>query len=464
MGKMAAVDLGSSSIKGCVIDLPSGAMGAIRQVPFPERLPHSSARRFEVDLQQIVECTIRLLTMLIEEEPAVNSIWCCSQMGGLVLTDPHGLPLSQYLSWRDQRLLDATTRPYRRAGAPSIWSQFTSLTTKEDLWHNGHELQLGSTTALLYALNEIQVLPAQPFLAMQLGDFVVAQLTHSVPRTHVTMALGTIDLETGERMFDWFDRLGLRDVSWPAIADLREPLGNFRYGGRKIPCYAAIGDHQAALFGVGLDGGALSINVSTGSQVSCVTTDLLRGDYQTRPYGDGRFLNTITHLPAGRALNGLVSLLCELADADGHPVGDPWRLIERAAQKASEASRVGDLVDAAHSALPGAANPLEMEITFFAGPLGDSGRIENVRLENLHVGDWFLAAYRSMARNYRQCADRICGDTHPQAILFSGGFMQRSPCLKQMIAEQFNAPATVVEGEEETLRGLYRFASFNGCK
>lgn len=442
MRKMVAIDLGSSSIKGCAIDLESGAMETIHQIPFPDRLPHSDARRFEVDLHEVVSRTSSLLDKLLDEHRSIESIWFCSQMGGLVLADSKGSPLSHYFSWRDQRLIEEDVP------GDSTWTRLRNRTLESDLWRSGNELQLGSTVALLFWLKERNQLPSQPVFAMQLGDSVASQLTHSPPRTQSTMALGTLDLETGERHHEWFERLGLTDVAWPTLLTTVEPVGYYSHGQRKIECYPAFGDHQSALAGVGLEEGQLSINVSTGSQVSRLTRALARGNYQTRPSGDGRFLNTITHLPAGRALNGLVELLCELPRSEGHPVQNPWTLIERAVDRALNQELLASQP----------TDPLEMKITFFAGPLGDSGHVSNIRLENLHVGHWFLAAYRSMARNYRECADRILGEQCPQSILFSGGFVQRSPRLKQLIAEQFEVPTKVIEGEEETLRGLLQMA------
>ena len=69
------------------------------------------------------------------------------------------------------------------------------------------------------------------------------------------------------------------------------------------------------------------------------------GDYQTRPFFDGRFLATITHIPAGRSLNALVGLLSELAEAQGLSLADPWPYIVREAGEASETGEARMRVD-----------------------------------------------------------------------------------------------------------------------
>jgi hypothetical protein len=71
-----------------------------------------------------------------------------------------------------------------------------------------------------------------------------------------------------------------------------------------IPCYVPVGDQQCALFGSLLAENELSLNISTGCQVSMISR-LEFGDYQVRPYF-GKHIKTVTHIPAGRSLNALM--------------------------------------------------------------------------------------------------------------------------------------------------------------
>src|SRR5262249_48344847 len=139
---------------------------------------------------------------------------------------------------------------------------------------------------------------------------------------------------------DWhreaFAALGLDRLAWPRIERAHAALGMLRADyaaatNARIPCYAGIGDHQCALLGVGLDERELSINVSTGSQVSRLARSALAGEFQVRQYFDGLLLETITHLPAGRSLDALLALLTELPRAAGNDISDPWTYIARQA-------------------------------------------------------------------------------------------------------------------------------------
>ena len=145
------------------------------------------------------------------------------------------------------------------------------------------------------------------------------------------MRSGAINIVTGDWHFPLFDRLGFGHARWPALREINEPVGEVRLGGRRLPCYPPVGDHPCALAGALLDFGELSLNISTGSQVSLRSEHAEPGDYQTLPFFDGQFLHRISNLPAGRALNALVRLLSELAEAEGLTLRDPWSYIAKAA-------------------------------------------------------------------------------------------------------------------------------------
>ena len=94
-----------------------------------------------------------------------------------------------------------------------------------------------------------------------------------------------------------------------------------------LPLFAPVGDYQCSQAGALLEPGELSVNISTGSAVIQFAEGREFGDFQTRPWFDGRHLKTITHIPGGRALNALVRLLSELAEAQGLKLRDPWDYI-----------------------------------------------------------------------------------------------------------------------------------------
>ncbi len=422
------LDVGSSSVKGAVLDLPTGEVRSIVRQPFPPPLSGLPAGYFEVDPRQILEAVNGVIANLLNEAPQAEALFFSGQMGGVILVDQAGAALTNYLSWRDQRTLqphsaDGTTLDVLRA----IWRS-------NELAAVGNELQPGSASSLLFWLAQDHQLPDQA-LPATVADYVIGQLCQSPPQMDPTQAIGLLDLHSGTWHLPAFDALGLSKVRWPQLADYRTPMGYLPFNGRKIPCHASFGDQQCALKGVGLTREELSLNISTGSQVSQRTARFLPGPYQTRRFFDGDYLNTITHLPAGRSLNVLFDLLTELARAEGITLAKPWETIARSAAAAD-------------------GGGLGMNLAFFSGPLGSAGCVEGITTENLTVGNVFHAAFRNMADNYLLCADRLSPNRAERSLAISGGLTRSIPILRQLIQDRFAVPLRESTEAEETLLGL----------
>ncbi len=305
----------------------------------------------------------------------------------------------------------------------------------------GNELRPGNPLSLLAWLADHRALPAGPLTAVGIGEYVLAKLCAAEPAFHVTQTAGMLDLTTRDWCYEATERLGLSNIRWPKIVDLKHPIGEWNVDGNRLNCFAAVGDHPCALAGAGLEQRELSINISTGSQVSVRTIDVRPGsDYQTRPYFNGEWLNTITHLPAGRSLNALVGLLTELAGPRGEVQSEVWHRIGRAVENVRETD-------------------LKVSLSFFSGPAGERGGIENISLENCTAGHLFRAAMNNMADNYVKAAGVLAASTSWDRILISGGLAQKLASLPQTVADRLRIPFRIVDATEETLQGLLQL----GC-
>ncbi|HEX4147679.1 MAG TPA: FGGY family carbohydrate kinase [Pirellulales bacterium] len=428
------IDLGSTTIKVGVLNPQQGTVSAVRTQPFPGPLPGKAAAYFEIDADAVGHAVMALIDEVRPAAADCRGVVVSSQMGGVLLTDAAGAPVTNYLSWRDQRALE----PYP-GKQHSYFDELRQRTRPDDWDRIGRELKPGSAATLLFWLAKTGAVPANAAMAMSLGDFVVARLCRAPAAAEPTLALGLLDLTAGTWHTDWFGRLGFGSLAWPVLKDFSQPVGTVQMGSARVPCYPAVGDQQAALLGAELAEGELSINISTGSQVASLVSHWQPGDYQTRPFFDGRFINTITHLPAGRSLSALVDLLCELPLAEGYTVRDPWATIVRAVERTADSQ-------------------LDVNLAFFASAVGDRGHVANLRLEDLTVGSLFRAALRSMADNYAVAAARLSADANWTRLALSGGLPQRFAVLRELLAERFGCPSRMVDTPEETLHGLLRLA------
>lgn len=426
------LDIGSSFIKAAILDTQQRCLSHLVRAAFPQRLAGLPPGHFEVDPQAIVSAVRQVLQQIEWAAPRARGLLVCGQMGGTILVDQDGRPLTNYISWRDQRgAIQTAEESY-----PTL-SRLREQLGKSLLQQLGNELGAGSALA---ALSWLAARVSLPHLAtpLSISDFVLAQLCGSPARMHYTQALGTLHVENRDWHYTACEQLGLGGLVWPALQEYTEPLGQMNVGGHAVPVYPALGDHQCALAGTGLVEGELSLNISTGSQVSMLTPVAELGDYQTRPYIDQQYLNTITHLPAGRALEVLVQLLSGVGPQRAAP-DEAWAHLLRAAEESPPTD-------------------LAVRLTFFSGPLGERGSIENISVENLTPGSLFRSALTSMAANYERCALRLDPQHGWSRVVLSGGLAQKMDLLRTMIAQRLTGPTRLSHVPEETLLGLLAVA------
>lgn len=424
------LDIGSSSIKGGILNCENGEISDVRRAPFPEPAVGGPGY-FEVCPETVLAATTDVLGQLLECNPDVGEVRICSQMGGILLADGSGQAVSPYFSWRDQRSL----APVSGGSDDSFLASLERRLSPEQFVELGRELKPGSALTLLAWLQQHGQLPqAQP---LTIGDFVISRLCRAPARMHRTHALGLLNLKTGDWHQQVLESCGLGDLNWPALAETQAVVGEWKSDHGALPIFPAIGDQQAALKGIDLMPQELSLNISTGSQVSRITADFEPGQCQTRCWFGGQFLNTVTHIPAGRSLTVLFQLLTELAGDVNE--ANAWQQIDAAVGRSK-------------------ASGLRCDLSFFAAATGDQGEISGISVENLNVGNLFLAAFTFMADSYRRFSRQLDPAEGWSGLAVSGGLVQRFAVLRSLLQERFGCDLREIAEQEETLGGLLRLA------
>ncbi|MDE0298156.1 MAG: FGGY family carbohydrate kinase [Candidatus Poribacteria bacterium] len=426
--KCLGIDIGTSSIKGAALNLEDCTVSEVIKEDFPAPITGLPTGHIEVDPSQIQTAVECLLTKLLAIAPDVSSVHWTGQMGGVILADEAGNALTNYVSWRDQRTLERY--PARDASFFQILERRLTKSRMEEL---GNDCKPGSALSLLFWL-AVQAELHESAIPLALPDYVCMRLCDAEPVTEYTSALGTLNVEKNLWHREAFEELGVDKLRWPQLIDPYQAVGALMAHGNVIPSYPSVGDHQCALAGMRLQKNELSINVSTGSQIGVLAKDYQPGDYQVRPYFDRQYLKALTHLPAGRSLNVLVDLLCEIPHGQGIEVDDPWLYITKAASDAK--------------------TDLDVDLAFFEGPMGSRGEIRNIKVENLNVGTLFRAAFDNMADNYEGCASRLVPKGDWNGIVLSGGLISNCDILRRLIEERFDCPVRLSGAPEETMEGL----------
>ena len=425
------IDIGSSSIKGAVLDLSSLTVMTPVARPFPSPIEGLRAGWVEIDPIAVIHAVDEVLSSLLDQAPDATWLGLSGQMGGLILLDDQARPLTNYISWQDQRSIEPSGH-----GAPLLDRIRDRWTDAGILRELGNELQPGSTTTLVAWHCEQNQLPKRS-VPSNIADFVVAHHTGRPIPMHSTHAIGMLDLSHGNWHRGALEQIGVRDLTLPELSNSENSVGEWKHGGKTLRVFGSYGDQQCALRGAGLQQGELSLNISTGSQVSRRIADFHPGPHQSRKYFFGDILDTVTHVPAGRSLNVFVDLLTEIARAQGNELENPW-------------DTVNSLVEAVDD------TDLTVDLAFFRSPLGDRGRIENISTGNLSVGSLFLAAFRAMADNYERISQRFL-PMDWTGIVLSGGLTQKAPRLRSLLKDRFAVPFRESAGEE-TLAGLLDIA------
>lgn len=433
--KILALDIGTSFLKGAVLDLDAMTVGASKRKPLPPAIKGLPSRHVALEPAELVAACAELLAALVEDAPNAAGLMVCSQMHGMVVTDDAGNALSSVITWQDQRALDPLP-----GCTESVYDSLLARLSTAQIDSSGNGLRAGRPLCALYWMAQHGELPSRG-VAVSLGDYVLSALANASPSVEATTAasMGMLDLATRTWREDVMSALGLDGIRLPPVSSPTQPVYALEVGGKRLPAPPPVGDHQCALVGALLRSGELSLNVSTGSQISIITPTFVAGSYETRPYFDGQYLQTISQIPAGRALTDLVNLLTELAVAEGVELTDPWGTI---------AARVETTPD----------TDVEVGLSFFDTLLGSEGHLLHLREDNLTVGHLFRGAFRAMARNFYSCADLLAPPEQPVRLVYSGGLVQRFASLRQEIEAQFNLPARLSPTDEDTLLGLLALA------
>jgi sugar (pentulose or hexulose) kinase len=426
MADFIAIDVGSSFIKAAILDLDALELRHTLRLPFPGFVPGLPPLSREVAPAAILAAVEDLLGRTVPNAPDCAGLVICGQMQGFVLVDGRGEPVSNYVSWLDQRV------------TPAEFDEFARHVTPEHRHELGNEFRPGIALPLLYWLRRHGALPpggppggatgeATP---VSIADFVVSRLCHAPAVMDPTQAAAFGALRIADMRWhqEVIGRLGLESLRWPEVV----PTGSLAGTWRGAPCYASIGDQQCAIAGALLEDGELSVNIGTGSQLSMIDDPGVATHLQLRPYFDGRFLRTITHIPGGRALAVLVGLLTELGGASEE---EAWRRIEPAVAALT-------------------ATDLRANTAFFPGPCGHGGALENLHEGNMTAGHVFRAVFESMARNYQTCARRLDPEGVATHAVFSGGAARRLPILRELTAAQLGMGYRLSPHPEDTLFGL----------
>jgi sugar (pentulose or hexulose) kinase len=440
--KFIAIDIGSTSIKSALLDLDTLEIRNKLKEPTPGRNLAVSSNRYEVSLDALYEIVLKMINYHVQAEPLIQGILLSTQMHGFVLSTYNNEAITPYISWQDERCIEALP-----GSSGNALEHLHTLLGDDYYQHSGIHLKPRLALSNLYRwlLDNPHVIK-QDIKFHTLGSYLISKMTGEYV-CHLTNAAATgfVDIRQGDWHAGTISLLGCSDMQFPKIIKETDVAGYFSGSNGLIPVYPDIGDHQASLLGSMLMANQdVMVSIGTAGLISRIIPTMDGGLHEVRPYFDGCYVQTITGIPGGRNLDKLTGLVSEIGQEIFGQALDNDVIIEKIN------GLIADKRD----------TDLQMEIGFFNNQVGvKQGMITHITAENLQLPSIFLAAYRNMAQVYKNLIHTLVsnGEENTRYIM-SGGVAWHNRILFEIMTSKLDGKGLLSPYSDEPLVGLMRIA------
>ena len=443
MSVVVVLDIGTSKLCALALCTKTARPLAARSCPNNADVSGLPAGRHEQDPARIAADCRRLLKEALAEIAGaeVAGIGFTGQMHGVLLADRNRRPLTNLITWRDQRTLD----PER----PGALAEALGLLDAAAPRRAGCKLNAGYGGATLHWLAANGQLPSG-CIALTIADYVAASLTDvaSTEPTHAA-SWGILDVASGEWDAESAQRLAIPAAVLPAIRPSGAPIGEMLADVAihlglppGVQVCAPVGDNQASVIGAaGLGGEAAVVNLGTGGQVSVPCREYTYvGELETRP------------MPLG----GHVLVGASLCSGWSYAYLNHFYrgLVQQIAGVNMTEADVYARMDALVRAAPDGSAGLTAD-TRFSGTRGDAavrGSFAGIDTANLTAANMTRAVLEGMVRELADLG-QLCGLQHISHIVAGGNAVRKNLLVVEIIEKTFGLPCRVGRASEEAALG-----------
>lgn len=412
------IDIGGTDIKVGVVEANKSLLIRVDRYPTPSFLDLVGYRREISPEELLLQCALAISNAKRSFGSFV-SVALSGQMGCWVLTDENNNPVTKIVSWQDKRAEEISTqgRSFLELGIQAYGGESVRLA--------GNEVRPGLPIFGIYhqtrqgkAKKKLRFHSLISWLSSKLTDnyqFIVHETDFA--------SSGMFNLET-RKIIEGVEGLFNGEVVFPEVTD--EYMFQGKLKGSEAKVFIGVGDQQASLHGAGLMENTVVVNIGTGGQVaSLLPKDILNPNSQMRPYFDGQLIQTVTHLPAGRALTAYIKKLNpdNVQQLDYKPLFN-FKIIE------IEQIGIRDVVN------------FEKDLSNLSKTLSNEDQV--ILLQEVVCG--FFRTYAEAIRKLNYANSKM--------LIFAGGVGQKFCTLQDLLGEEFKIPILIAETEESTLQGL----------
>jgi xylulokinase len=403
----ALLDVGGTDIKSCISHIEDSHLQDIYRSKTPGNI-QKDKNLYEISPIALLREVENHLISIQSTKTKIMGLMISGQMGSWIVSDTKNRPITNLFSWQDNRaaltITNFSKHIIERLGA-------------EWLQKSGNEVRPGLPLLGLESIKKN--LPLDRNLRLHtLISWVSSQLSEDYAYiAHITdsASTGMVDINSKTWSMDALNFLDF-DIELPEIDVQLKAIGYS--SALSCPIYTPVGDQQASLYGAELGTENTVVNIGTGGQVAAIANSDRLTSLQTRPYFNGKTIETRTHLPAGRLISKCVSTL--------FPKEDSTKAFTHFIQQSEEFESSEYL------------NVDLLEKENFLSALDNHNYLPSVVLNTI-------------ANAYKAALSEI-NDKSSNKLIFAGGVGQKFKKLQTVIAEGKNYE--IAKSEESTLRGL----------
>jgi len=434
------LDLGTTSISAVLFDPEQCvAMGQAESVPnagvagLPKGWHEQCATTISAAACGLVASLIRQSGVSPER---ITGLALTGQQHGLVVVDKDLNPLTNLITWRDQRTADAPTALRKHAyGAETgcfLHPGYGGLTLHHLI--RGGELPKGAD----------KVLPITGFLAARLTGRCAIDET-------MAASWGILDVRTRRWHQPLLQLLGIPQELLPEVVTSCRPLAPVVHAqatglGSPTFVFNPAGDNQAGFAGVGdLGGHEAVVSLGTGAQISVFSHRYsFCPALETRPFPGGGFLRVYAALCGGWAYAYLAGFFQQVAEHVGGVRLSLSEVFDRMQSFAATTDTNGLCAD-----------------TRFAGERNgetSAGRIDGINTVNLTPANLVRAFANGIAAELAGATQKL-EFGHVRNLAVVGNAAHRNPLLIKALEKQFSLACRVVASGGEAALGVARLAA-----
>jgi sedoheptulokinase len=408
------MDFGTTSVKTAIVDLETGRFSYIQSHPSVSNCSEIPTHH-EISPQLLKERFLAICDFYFDKlSVRFEGIVICSEQNGFVVLNKENAPLTNYISWKDERSLEPIGGVDTYTLLTREWGdKFKRLSG----WRPGPGLPIMNVTHLA----RLSLLES-PCRLLSLPEWLASCCEDSTEIVHDTMlhGLGFYDVhrqKISDELTGKVEELTGVRCTFNSVAATGSISGYWHKRSKKVPIYVGIGDHQCSVLGAcNVPGGSISINIGTGSQVAVVGPETIPEEVEVRPYFDDYSLAAVTRIPGGRALASYVGFLEDVcAEAAGHEV-DFWGFLKE----------IDDISTASLS--------FDLAVFSSAWNYRGGGKIVDISEHSLTLRNYLSSLLKAFAQQYLGVARLFDPAQQIRRCILSGGVARRIPLLYKIIS------------------------------